>query len=50
MATLYEVSLVLGLAVSGLFYLQIKKYELQAHKDELLDSFLNGDPLSNSIG
>ena len=41
MATPNEISLVLGLIASGLFYLQYKRYESQAKKEEILDSFLN---------
>jgi len=41
MATPNEISLFLGLIVSGLFYLQYKRYEWQAKKDEMLDSFLD---------
>jgi hypothetical protein len=40
MATLNEISLVVGLIASGLFYLQYKKYEAQAEKEEMLNSFL----------
>lgn len=41
MAALNEISLILGLAFSGLFYLQYRKYESQIKKDEMIDSFLN---------
>ena len=41
MATLNEISLVLGLIASGLFYFQYKKYEAEAEKEEMIDSFLN---------
>ena len=40
MATLNEVSLLIGLIASGLFYFQYKKYEAQAEKEEMLNSFL----------
>jgi hypothetical protein len=40
MATLNEISLLVGLAVSWLFYLQYRKYEEQLQKEEMLDSFL----------
>jgi hypothetical protein len=40
MATLNEISLVAGLIASALFYLQYKKYESQAKKEEMIDSFL----------
>ncbi|MDB5205861.1 MAG: hypothetical protein JWR72_936 [Flavisolibacter sp.] len=40
MATPNEISLIAGLVISGLFYLQIKSYEAQAKKEEMLDSFL----------
>ena len=41
MATLNEISLVLGLLASGLFYLQYKKYEAEAEKEEMINSFLS---------
>ena len=41
MATLNEISLVLGLIASGLFYLQYKKYEAEAEKEEMINSFLS---------
>ena len=41
MATLNEISLVLGLIASGLFYFQYKKYEAEAEKEEMINSFLN---------
>jgi hypothetical protein len=41
MATLNEISLVIGLIASGLFYLQYKRYETEAEKEEMLNSFLN---------
>ncbi len=40
MATPNEISLVLGLLISGLFYLQLKKYESEERKEKMLDSFL----------
>lgn len=41
MAALPEIySLFAGLFVTGLFYLQYKRYQAQAKKDEMLDSFL----------
>lgn len=40
MATLNEISLVLGLIASGLFYFQYKKYEAEAEKEEMINSFL----------
>lgn len=40
MATSNEISLVLGLIISGLFFLQYKRYETQAKKEEMLDAFL----------
>ena len=40
MATPNEISLLAGLLITGLFYLQLKKYEVQAKKEEMLDSFL----------
>ena len=40
MATLHEISLVLGLIASGLFYYQYKKYETEAEKEEMINSFL----------
>lgn len=40
MATLNEISLIAGLIASALFYLQYKKYEAQAKKEEMIDSFL----------
>lgn len=41
MATLNEISLILGLIASGLFYYQYKKYEAEAEKEEMINSFLN---------
>jgi len=41
MATLNEISLIVGLIASGLFYFQYKKYEAQAEKEEMINSFLN---------
>ena len=41
MATLNEISLVVGIIASGLFYFQYKKYEAQAEKEEMINSFLN---------
>lgn len=40
MATSDEISLVFGLLASALFLLQYKRYEAQAKKQEMLDSFL----------
>lgn len=40
MANPNEISLALGLLFSGLYYLQIRKYEAEAKKEEMLDSFL----------
>jgi len=40
MATPNEISLILGLIVSGLFYVQYKRYEAQAEREEIMDSFL----------
>ena len=40
MATPNEISLILGLIVSGLFYVQYKRYEAQAEKEEIMDTFL----------
>ncbi len=40
MATPNEISLIAGLLITGLFYLQLKRYEVQEKKDEMLDSFL----------
>ena len=41
MATLNEISLILGLIASGLFYYQYKKYEAEAEKEEMINTFLN---------
>jgi len=41
MATLNEISLILGLVASGLFYFQYKKYEAEAEKEEMINSFLS---------
>ncbi len=35
-----EVSLFLGLTVSGLFYAQYKKYNEQLEREEMIDNFL----------
>ena len=40
MATPNEISLLLGLIVAILFFIQYKRYEAQAEKEEMLDSFL----------
>lgn len=40
MATLNEISLLLGLIASGLFYFQYKKYQAEEKKEEMLNSFL----------
>jgi hypothetical protein len=40
MATLNEISLILGLIASGLFYLQYKKYEAEVDREEMVNSFL----------
>jgi hypothetical protein len=40
MVTSNELSLVLGLLASGLFYWKYRQYELQAEKEEMLNSFL----------
>lgn len=41
MATLNEISLIVGLIASGLFYFQYKKYEAEEEKEEIMNSFLN---------
>jgi hypothetical protein len=41
MATPHEISLLFGLLASGLFYFQYRKYDAQAKKEEMVDSFLN---------
>ncbi|HZH63763.1 MAG TPA: hypothetical protein VEY10_02650 [Flavisolibacter sp.] len=40
MATPNEMSLIAGLVISALFYIQLKRYEAEAKKEELIDSFL----------
>lgn len=40
MATLNEISSILGLIASGLFYLQYKKYEAEVDREEMVNSFL----------
>ncbi len=40
MATPNEISLIAGLLITGLYYLQAKRYEVEEKKDEMLDSFL----------
>lgn len=44
MATPNELSLIFGLIVSALFFLQYKRYEAEAEKEEMLDSFLDDQP------
>jgi hypothetical protein len=40
MVTSDEISLLLGVIVSGLFFIQYKRYEIAVKKDEMLDAFL----------
>lgn len=40
MASSNEISLIIGLIVSGLFFIQYKRYEAQLKKEEMLESFL----------
>ena len=44
MATPNEISLVLGFIVSGLFFIQYKRYEAEVEKEEMLDAFLEDQP------
>ena len=51
MATPNEISFLLGLIVALLFFIQYKRYEAQAEKEEMVDSFLkdgNAQSLANS--
>ena len=41
MATPNELSLIFGIVVSALFFIQYKRYEAQAEKEEMLDAFLD---------
>jgi predicted membrane protein len=41
MVTPHEISLILGLFVSGLFFWKYKQYETQVEKEEMLNSFLD---------
>ena len=45
MVTSHEISLLVGLIASGIFYWKYRQYELQLQKEEMLNSFLDG-PLS----
>ena len=49
MVTPYEISLVLGVFISGLFFWKYKQYEAQMEKEEMVNSFLDG-PLSPGGG
>ena len=49
MATPNEISLVLGLLISGVFYLQLRKYQNEAEKEKMIDSFLQQDFTTDSI-
>jgi hypothetical protein len=40
MVTPHEISLALGLLVSGLFYWKFRQYETQLKKEEMVNSFL----------
>ncbi len=40
MATPNEICLVLGIIVSGLFYMKVKRLQIQSKNEELLDNFL----------
>ena len=45
-----EISLILGIIISGLFYWKYRYYEIQLEKEELLNSFLDGSGHLSSSG
>jgi hypothetical protein len=46
MVSPHEISLILGLLVSGIFFWKFKQYEAQIEKEEMLNSFLDQQPSS----
>jgi hypothetical protein len=49
MVTPHEISLLLGLCASGLFYWKYRQYETELKKEEMLNAFLDS-PLSSGGG